>query len=150
MLMNATHPGFVSTKMSKEDILEPYVLVGILLPPRGKENEVANRCRYPLGGYAMAVGMEPFKKDQWEGAVSAVFAATAITDSGRYICPPAIPESGSKLAQDDALADKLMELTRKVITEKTKGQSVDKGCPMDDLVPSLRPFEGARVIDEDE
>ncbi|KAI8315317.1 putative oxidoreductase bli-4 [Colletotrichum sp. SAR11_59] len=112
VLMNATHPGFVSTKMSKEDIFEPY----------------------PLGGYAMAVGMEPFKKSQWEGAVSAVFAATAIKESGQYICPPAIPEAGNKLAQDEKLADQLMELTRKIITEKTKSQSVDKGCPMDDLV----------------
>ncbi|KAF4897559.1 putative oxidoreductase bli-4 [Colletotrichum viniferum] len=112
VLMNATHPGFVSTKMSKEDIFEPY----------------------PLGGYAMAVGMEPFKKNQWEGAVSAVFAATAIKESGQYICPPAIPEAGNKLAQDEKLADQLMELTRKIITEKTRSQSVDKGCPMDDLV----------------
>ncbi|KAF5525026.1 putative oxidoreductase bli-4 [Colletotrichum aenigma] len=112
VLMNATHPGFVSTKMSKEDIFEPY----------------------PLGGYAMAVGMEPFKKSQWEGAVSAVFAATAIKESGQYICPPAIPEAGNKLAQDEKLADQLMELTRKIITEKTRSQSVDKGCPMDDLV----------------
>ncbi|TDZ67868.1 putative oxidoreductase bli-4 [Colletotrichum trifolii] len=112
VLMNATHPGFVSTKMSKEDIFEPY----------------------PLGGYAMAVGMEPFKKSQWEGAVSAVFAATTTKESGQYICPPAIPEPGSKLAQDDELADRLMELTRKVITEKTKSDSVNKGCPMDDLV----------------
>ncbi|KAJ0338073.1 hypothetical protein COL154_012764 [Colletotrichum chrysophilum] len=112
VLMNATHPGFVSTKMSKEDIFEPY----------------------PLGGYAMAVGMEPFKKSQWEGAVSAVFAATTIKESGQYICPPAIPEAGNKLAQDEKLADQLMELTRKIITEKTRRQSVDKGCPMDDLV----------------
>ncbi|UQC75021.1 retinol dehydrogenase 12 [Colletotrichum lupini] len=112
VLMNATHPGFVSTKMSKEEIFEPY----------------------PLGGYAMAVGMEPFKKSQWEGAVSMVYAAAATKESGQYICPPAIPEPGSKLAQDDALADQLMELTRQIITEKTKTSSVDKGCPMDDLV----------------
>ncbi|KAF6817778.1 retinol dehydrogenase 12 [Colletotrichum sojae] len=112
VLMNATHPGFVSTKMSKEDIHEPY----------------------PLGGYAMSVGMEPLKKDIWEGAVSAVYAATTIKESGQYICPPAIPEPGNKLAQDDDLADRLMELTRKIITEKTKKESVDQGCPMDDLV----------------
>ncbi|KAL0941420.1 retinol dehydrogenase 12 [Colletotrichum truncatum] len=112
VLMNATHPGFVSTKQSKVDVFEAY----------------------PLGGYAMAVGMEPFKKDQFEGALSAVYAATTIKESGQYICPPAIPEKGSKLAQDDELADRLMELTRKVITEKTKKDSVDQGCPMDDLV----------------
>ncbi|GKT87465.1 retinol dehydrogenase 12 [Colletotrichum tofieldiae] len=88
----------------------------------------------PSRGYAMAVGMEPFKKSQWEGAVSMVYAATAIKESGQYICPPAVPEPGSKLAQDDALADQLMELTRQIISEKTKSQSVDKGCPMDDLV----------------
>ncbi|KAH8176935.1 short chain dehydrogenase domain-containing protein [Sarocladium implicatum] len=112
VLMNASHPGFVSTKMSKDDIHEPY----------------------PLGGYAMSVGMEPFKKDQFEGAVSIVYAATAIKESGQYICPPAVPEPGSKLAQDDELADRLMELTRKVVTEKTKSDSTQQGCPMDDLV----------------
>ncbi|TQN66546.1 putative oxidoreductase bli-4 [Colletotrichum shisoi] len=112
VLMNATHPGFVSTKMSKQEIFEPY----------------------PLGGYAMAVGMEPFMKSQWEGAVPMVYAATTTKESGQYIYPPAIPEPGSKLSQDDALADQLMELTRQIITEKTKGQSVDKGCQMDDLV----------------
>jgi hypothetical protein len=78
--------------------------------------------------------MEPFKKDQFEGAVSTVYAATAIDDSGKYICPPAVPEAGSALAQDDELADRLMELTRKVVTEKTKSDSTQQGCPMDDLV----------------
>ncbi|KAI1755265.1 retinol dehydrogenase 12 [Xylaria castorea] len=112
ILMNSVHPGFVSTKMSKEDILEPF----------------------PLGGYAMVIGMEPFKKDQFEGAKPAVFAATVTDESGQYICPPAVPESGSELAQDDALADRLMTLTRQVIMEKTKGQSADQGCPFDDLV----------------
>ncbi|KAI1209528.1 NAD(P)-binding protein [Annulohypoxylon truncatum] len=97
LLMNATHPGFVSTKMSKEDIFEPF----------------------PLGGYAMAVGMEPFKKDQFEGAVSAMFASTYTEKSGQYICPPAVPESGSKLSQDKVLADNLMKLTWKIVTEKT-------------------------------
>ncbi|KAJ3575428.1 hypothetical protein NPX13_g4036 [Xylaria arbuscula] len=96
VLMNSIHPGFVSTKMSKEDILEPF----------------------PLAGYAMAVGMEPFKKNQFEGAKPALFAATVIDKSGQYICPPAVPESGSALAQDDALADRLMKLTRQVIVDK--------------------------------
>lgn len=82
----------------------------------------------------MAIGMEPFKKSQWDGAVSMVYAATTIKESGQYICPPAIPEPGSKLSQDDALGDQLMELTRKIITEKTKRESTDQGCPMDDLV----------------
>lgn len=82
----------------------------------------------------MSIGMEPFKKDQFEGAVSSVFAATAIKDSGKYICPPAVPEAGSSLAQDDALADRLMDLTRRVVTEKTRSESTQQGCPMDDLV----------------
>ena len=82
----------------------------------------------------MSTGMEPFKKDQFEGAVSAVYAATTIKESGQYICPPAVPESGNELAQDDELADRLMELTRKVVTEKTRSKSVQQGCPMDDLV----------------
>ena len=108
--MNAVHPGFVSTKMSKEDIHEPF----------------------PLGGYAMSVGMEPFKKDQFEGCVSAMFAATVTDKGGQYICPPAVPEPGNKLAQDEELGDRLMELTRKVIMEKT--QAAEQGCPVDDLV----------------
>ncbi|KAI1330946.1 hypothetical protein F5Y16DRAFT_408392 [Xylariaceae sp. FL0255] len=111
VLMNATHPGIVSTKASKEDILEPY----------------------PLAGYAMATALEPFKKDQFEGAVSTMFAATTTQGSGEYICPPAVPESGSSLAQDDALGDKLMDLTRKVVMEKTRRESADQGCPFDDL-----------------
>ncbi|TGJ80371.1 hypothetical protein E0Z10_g8390 [Xylaria hypoxylon] len=106
ILMNSTHPGFVSTKMSKEDIFEPF----------------------PLGGYAMAIGIEPFKKDQFEGAKPAMFAATVTNDSGQYICPPAVPESGSKLAQDDSLADSLMRLTHQVIMEKMKDDSVDQSC----------------------
>ncbi|KAI1142009.1 NAD(P)-binding protein [Hypoxylon sp. FL0543] len=112
LLMNATHPGFVSSKMSKQDIFEPF----------------------PLGGYAMAYGIEPFKKDQFEGAVSSMFAATYTNNSGEYICPPAVPEPGSKFSQDEMLADRLMELTRKIVMEKTKHKSVDQRCPPDDLV----------------
>jgi len=82
----------------------------------------------------MSVGLELFKKNQFEGAVSTTFAATTIKDSGMYICPPAIPEPGSEQSQDDALADRLMELTRKTVMEKTKKQSADQGCPFDDLV----------------
>ncbi|OLN92255.1 putative oxidoreductase bli-4, mitochondrial [Colletotrichum chlorophyti] len=98
LLVNATHPGFVSTKQSKQDVFEPY----------------------PLGGYAMAVGMEPFKKDVFEGAVSAVYAGTTAKESGQFICPPAVPEPGSKQSQDDALGDKLMELTQKILKEKSQ------------------------------
>ncbi|CAM1502404.1 Fc.00g043880.m01.CDS01 [Cosmosporella sp. VM-42] len=99
VLMNATHPSFVGTKMSKEDIHEPY----------------------PLAGYAMSVGMEPFKKTQFEGAVSAVFAATSAKEGGQYICPPAVPEAGSELAQDEELGERLMKLTKQVVQEKTGG-----------------------------
>ncbi|XXG99445.1 hypothetical protein Hte_005784 [Hypoxylon texense] len=112
LLMNATHPGFVSTKMSKDDIFEPF----------------------PLGGYAMAYGLEPFKKDQFQGAVSTMFAATYTQKSGQYICPPAVPEAGSALSQDDALGDRLMELTWKVIMEKTKHGLADQDGPIDGLV----------------
>ena len=54
ILANSVHPGFVETKMSTEDIHEPY----------------------PVSGYGMSVGMKPFKKDQWMGCVSAMFAVS--------------------------------------------------------------------------
>lgn len=110
ILINATHPGVVETKMSSEDILEPY----------------------PKAGYLMKEGMKPFKKDIFEGAVSTMYAATYTENSGEYICPPADPESGSDLAQNEELAEQLMKLTREVVTEKTRSDSVDKGCPMKD------------------
>ncbi|KAL8783741.1 MAG: hypothetical protein Q9213_004422 [Squamulea squamosa] len=110
ILANATHPGVVQTKMSTQDIHEPY----------------------PLGGYAMSVGMAPVKKDLWMGAVSTMFAATKTTKSGQYICPPAVPESGSNLAQDEELGERLMKLTRDVIKEKTYADSAAKGCPFQD------------------
>ena len=110
ILANATHPGFVDTKMSKEDIHEPY----------------------PLGGYAMSVGMAPLKKNIMQGCVSTVFAATKATKSGEYICPPAVPELGSEMAQDDELGEKLMKLTRDVVKDKTYEDSAAKGCPFTD------------------
>ena len=110
ILVNATHPGFVETAMSSRDIHEPY----------------------PLGGYGMSVAMKPFKKDNFTGAVSTLFAATKTTESGQYICPPAIPESGNELAQDMELAERLMSLTREVIKEKTYEDSMAKGCPFKD------------------
>ncbi|KAM0330805.1 hypothetical protein ACHAQA_003759 [Verticillium albo-atrum] len=112
IVMNATHPGFVSTKQSKVDIFEAF----------------------PLAGYGMAVGMEPFKKDQFEGAVPTVYAATVTKESGQYLCPPIVPEDGTKQSQDEELGDRLMELTRKTVMEKTKRKSADQGCPFDDLV----------------
>ncbi|RMZ72807.1 retinol dehydrogenase 12 [Pyrenophora seminiperda CCB06] len=90
ILSNATHPGVVETRQSTEHIHEAY----------------------PLGGYAMSVGLAPFKKTQFEGAVSTVFAATMTEGNGEYICPPAIVEKGSELANDEALGERLMELTR--------------------------------------
>lgn len=110
ILANATHPGVVDTKMSTKDIHEPY----------------------PLAGYGMSTLMQPFKKDQFEGALSSVYACTVTNGSGQYICPPAIVEQGSDLANDDNLAEQLMKLTRDLVTEKTRSQSVDKGCPMQD------------------
>ena len=110
ILANASHPGVVDTKMSQEDIHEPY----------------------PLGGYAMSVGLAPLKKDIFQGCVSTMYAATATTKSGQYICPPAIPESGSNLAQDADLGENLMKLTREVVKEKTYDMSAAKGCPFKD------------------
>jgi hypothetical protein len=81
ILTNSVHPGFVDTKMSTKDIHEPY----------------------PFGGYAMSVGMRPLKKDQWDGCISALFAATETEKSGQYICPPAHPEEGSALYRMIAL-----------------------------------------------
>lgn len=107
VLINATHPGFVSTKASKYDIHEAY----------------------PLGGYAMSTLMEPFKKDQFEGALPTLFVTTVTTESGQYICAPATPEPGSDMSQDTELADRLMELTKKLIVEKTR----EHGKPIEDL-----------------
>ncbi|TLD31933.1 NAD(P)-binding protein [Venturia nashicola] len=108
ILVNATHPGVVATKMSTEDILEPY----------------------PIAGYAMKYLMAPIKKDQFEGALSTLFAATVTENSGEYICPPANVEEGSKLANDDALGEQLMKVTRETIMEKTRADT--EGCPFKD------------------
>lgn len=97
ILANATHPGVVSTKMSKDDIHEPY----------------------PLAGYGMSVGLEAFKKDQYEGALSTLFAATKTENSGEYICPPAAVEPGSELSRSEELQDQLMKLTAEIVKEKT-------------------------------
>ena len=110
ILVNATHPGFVETAMSTRDIHEPY----------------------PLGGYGMSVAMKPLKKDNFQGAVSTLFAATKTEKSGQYVCPPAIPEPGTDKAQDLELAEQLMKLTRDVIKEKTYNESAAKGCPFKD------------------
>lgn len=110
ILVNATHPGFVRTKMSAEDIHEPF----------------------PLGGYAMSMGMAPFQKDQFEGALSILYAATVTEKSGEYICPPAVVEPGSSQSQDLTLGENLQKLTRELVEEKTRSDSSQKGCPFKD------------------
>jgi hypothetical protein len=50
----------------------------------------------------------------------------------RYICPPAIEEPGSDLAQNPDLAESLMKLTREILKEKFPNLTVDKGCPLKD------------------
>ncbi|KAF2271941.1 retinol dehydrogenase 12 [Westerdykella ornata] len=107
ILVNATHPGVVETRQSTEHIHDAY----------------------PRGGYGVSHVLNPFKKDQFEGAVSTMFAATTTGKSGQYICPPAIVEKGSDLANDDGLGERLMDLTWKVVKERTKSLSADKGCP---------------------
>lgn len=107
ILANAVHPGIVETRQSTVHIHEAY----------------------PLGGYAMSVGLAPFKKTQFEGCVSAMYAATKTEKSGEYICPPAIVESGSDKANDVQLGEQLMDLTWKIVKEKTKSTSADQGCP---------------------
>lgn len=107
ILANASHPGFVETRQSTEHIHEAY----------------------PLGGYVMSVGVNPFKKTQFEGCVSTMYAATTTQGSGQYICPPAIVEKGSEKSNDEALGEQLMDLTWKIVKEKTKQASAEKGCP---------------------
>jgi len=81
----------------------------------------------------MSHGLEPFKKDQFEGAVPTVFAATMADKSGQYLCAPAIPEKGSELSQSEELGDSLMELTRNVIKEKMRGWPGKDAGSIDDL-----------------
>ena len=107
ILVNATHPGFVETAMSTRDIHEPF----------------------PVAGYAMSVAMSPFKKDQWEGAISALYAATATNSTGEYICPPAVPEPGNALSQDAELGERLMKLTRQIVKEKLPNEKAEGGWP---------------------
>ena len=78
----------------------------------------------------MSAGLKPFRKDQFEGCVSSMYAATVCEDSGLYITPPKIVEEGSPLANDMELAERLMKLTREVVNEKTGADK--KGCPLRD------------------
>ncbi|KAH8776260.1 hypothetical protein F5883DRAFT_698606, partial [Diaporthe sp. PMI_573] len=101
VLANATHPRVVETKMSVDDIHEPY----------------------SIKGYVMSTLLAPAKKTFFEGAVSTMFAATATEKSGQYICPPAVVEKGSDLANDEQVAENLMKLTREVVADKTAADS---------------------------
>jgi len=106
ILANAVHPGIVESAQTTQHIHEPY----------------------PLLGYGMSVGLKPFRKSQFEGCVSSMYAATACMESGLYIAPPKIPEEGSPKANDMDLAEQLMKLTKEVIDQKTHARA--KGCPM--------------------
>lgn len=98
--------------------------------------------------------MAPFQKDQFEGALSGVYALTLASkvsclfstptaraslltcdlsnlQSGDYICPPATIEPGSDLSRDEALGEQLMQLTREIISQKT--DAVKQGCPLKDF-----------------
>lgn len=106
ILANSIHPGFVDTKATSHDIHDAY----------------------PLGGYGMSVLMKPFQKDQFEGCVPAMFAATVTERSGKYICAPARIEDGSDLARSNELAEQLMHLTGEIV--KQKSDAVKMGCPL--------------------
>lgn len=110
ILANASHPGFVDTAQTNVHIHEPY----------------------PLLGYGISAGLKAFRKDQFEGCVSTMFAATTTEGSGQYITPPRIVERGSDKANDMELAERLMKLTREVVEQKTKSDSSEKGCPFKD------------------
>jgi NAD(P)-dependent dehydrogenase (short-subunit alcohol dehydrogenase family) len=110
ILVNCTHPGIVETRQTTEHILEAY----------------------PLGGYAMKYGLAPFRKSQFEGATSMMFAATTTQKSGQYIATPSIVEKGSPQANDQQLEESLMKLTREIVEQKTRSESVAKGCPFSD------------------
>ncbi len=107
ILSNATHPGIVETRQSTEHIHEAF----------------------PIAGYAMSVGLAPFKKNQFEGCVSSMYAATKTQKTGQYICPPAIVEEGSDKANDVELAETLMRTTWEIINEKCGDGGLGKGDP---------------------
>jgi NAD(P)-dependent dehydrogenase (short-subunit alcohol dehydrogenase family) len=110
ILVNCTHPGVVETRQTTEHILEAY----------------------PLGGYAVKYGLAPFRKSQFEGALSMMFATTKTEKSGQYICPPSLVEQGSALYNDQKVEENLMKLTRDIVRQKFEKESVGKGCPLKD------------------
>lgn len=107
LIVNAVHPGIVDTAQTNVHVHEAF----------------------PLLGYGMSIGLKPFRKTQFQGCVSACYAATGATEGGQYIAPPKIVEKGSDKANDMQLADRLMKLTAEVVEQKTRSESSAKGCP---------------------
>ncbi|KAL1306443.1 hypothetical protein AAFC00_005142 [Neodothiora populina] len=107
IIVNAVHPGIVDTAQTNEYIHEAY----------------------PLLGYGMSTLLKPFRKSQFQGCVSAMYAATMAEKGGQYIAPPKVIEKGSDKANDMALAERLMKLTSEVVEQKTRSESSAKGCP---------------------
>lgn len=62
ILINASYPGIVDTAQTNDHIREAYPVLGI----------------------GMAVGLKPFRKSQFDGCVSTMYAATVCEDSGLY------------------------------------------------------------------
>ena len=106
ILANATHPGIVETRQNSEYVKE----------------------QYPLGGYVMSAGMAPFKEAQCEGAVSTMYAA-AVTEEWVVCLPIGHSGTGKRVSLDEELGERLINLTWRVIKERPKPSSSDKGCP---------------------
>lgn len=109
IIANATHPGIVDTAQTNTHIHEAY----------------------PVLAYGMSAGMKPFRKSQFQGCVSTMYAATIPTEGGLYITPPKVVEKGSPKANDMQLAERLMKLTTEVVEQKTRSESSKKGCPFE-------------------
>lgn len=110
LIVNAVHPGIVDTAQTNVHIHEAY----------------------PLMGYGMSVGLKAFRKTQFQGCVSCMYAATTAEKGGQYIAPPKVVEKGSDKANDMELADRLMRLTAEIVESKTRKESSAKGCPFDE------------------
>jgi NAD(P)-dependent dehydrogenase (short-subunit alcohol dehydrogenase family) len=108
IFVNCVHPSIVETAQSTKHIHEAY----------------------PVGGFAMSVGLNPLKKDQFMGAVSTMFAATKTMKTGQYICPPAMLEQGSKLYNSDTLMENLTSLTKQIVKDITPEANL-QGCPLE-------------------
>lgn len=110
IIVNAVHPGIVDTAQTNVHIHEAF----------------------PLLGYGMSLGLKPFRKTQFQGCTSAMYAATMAEKGGQYIAPPAVVEKGSDKANDMELAERLMKLTAEIVEQKTRSESSKKGCPFDE------------------